>query len=851
MIRPATSAGIEQYCRANSFVMTFTKGIIGDTVLDGICTVLHLCNSDFEPDASFLSLGGDSLTATSLSIFCKKRGFSLSVPTILQHQDIHTLFKCVKPIRSKRLFAENSSDHAASLQAWDTSPPKRSQATKSATSFTTPRLVHTTGSLQHGGLILTEMQLALIHSNRVSPGSNVISFIEVYRSKDLRVMREAWNTVITTEPIFRIYGSVHDGTETIALHSTAHVRWIEVVTHDQHEYNAQINKCPQHSSIGTSFKIVTLDQGLEESRISAIIWQVHHALIDGWSASNVYQKVRRVAEGQRIQAGRPFWKVAMDLITLQGRLSHTCKDFWLQQRLQFPSPASEIVLPLPKHVDSDTPCCRTSKSISLDLPLDEIKSYVRSQDITLAALYYGAWALVLSKYTDSDTIMFGMVTSGRDLPLDGADDTIGPLMNTLPLNVIIEGKQASQAFLRAIFRQMIRLGSMQCSTPADGFSRDFASIITREFEFKYIEPARVQPIHRNSFNLVSDVPLSIFILNDGNIRLCYHSDKYRSSNMESLCGDYQEAISALLKPHTTLQHCLEMMVMPRRQGLLDLGNCYSPRTSSSSINKLGLVTLFESVASHYPTAVALQKGNQLVTYSKLDALANRVAQKLRSLVVPGERVCVHADRSLYWIVAIYGILKAGAVYVPLDPSAPAAVRDANFRTVSGKVFLTPRMRDHSFLPPSCSHFLSVEHIIRQKHSTKVGITGLPLKKTAIPNPPAYICFTSGSTGMPKAVLCTHEGLVAFQTDEEVRLFARPGIKISQIMSPSFDGSIHEIFSTLSYGATLVLADPAHPFGHLSSVDSAVLTPSLANVLDPSDYPNLEYVRRFHKIHEQY
>ena len=108
--------------------------------------------------------------------------------------------------------------------------------------------------------------------------------------------------------------------------------------------------------------------------------------------------------------------------------------------------------------------------------------------------------------------------------------------------------------------------------------------------------------------------------------------------------------------------------------------------------------------------------------------------------------------------------------------------------------------------------------------------------------PAYICFTSGSTGKPKAVLCSHEGLVAFQTDPEVRLFAAPGVRIAQIMSPAFDGSIHEIFSALSYGATLVLAhDEQDKLAHLAKVDSAILTPSVAGALDPANFPRLRNV----------
>ena len=819
-------------------------------VLDGICTVLQLPNPDVDHNASFISLGGDSLTALSLSIFCKKRSISLPVPTILQSRNIKLLLGNLGPTALKRsldsdLQLDNELDCAVSLQASDSPRRKRARTTNSDESFTSST-VHTTDASLHGNLVLTEMQLALMHGSRVNPGSNIISFIEEYRGEDLPIMKKAWNTVITSEPIFRIYGSLHDDQNRIEMHNNASVRWVDVVTRNQDEYDAEINRAPLHSSINTSFKVVTLDRGMQESSTSTIIWRVHHAMIDGWSASCIYQKVRQVAEGHIIQAGTPFTKIALDLLTLQESSRNRFKKFWAEQRLQFPSPATEIVVPSSNFSGLHTPCERTSKSITLDLPLDEIKTYVQNHDLTPAALYYSAWALVLSIYADSDTVMFGIVTSGRNLPLDGADDTIGPLINTIPFNRAIDREQVGLAFLQDSFRHMIMLGSMQCSAPVDGFSRNFSSVIAQEIELTYTLPAKVRPISHNSFKMVSDVPLSILIHHNGNVRLCYQSDKYQSSDMESLCRDYQRAICALLKPLANLQDCFEMLLEPHHERLMNLGNCKSPRTFSSH-TRVDLVTLFESVALLHPTTIALQQGDHLIAYSKLQELADRLAQELRILVRPGECVCVHADRSIYWIVAIYGILKAGAVYAPLDPTAPAAIRDVNFRTVSGKIFLAPRTCPKGSIPASCSHFLSVEDIVLEKPSPRLETSKICPRASAIPDAPAYVCFTSGTTGKPKPVLCTHESLVSFQRDEEIRLFAKPGVKISQIMSPSFDGSIHEVFSALSYGATLVLTDPARPFEHLGSVNAAILTPSLAKVLSPSDYPNLQNVSHAHKL----
>ena len=152
--------------------------------------------------------------------------------------------------------------------------------------------------------------------------------------------------------------------------------------------------------------------------------------------------------------------------------------------------------------------------------------------------------------------------------------------------------------------------------------------------------------------------------------------------------------------------------------------------------------------------------------------------------------------------------------------------------------MTPFTAQIDQIPPSCTSSLSAENVLTESHEP-----ALEHRDQARPSSEAYICFTSGSTGQPKGVICTHEGLVAFQSDLEVRLFAQPGRRISQIMSVAFDGSIHEIFSALSYGATLVLQSGADPFAHLKNVDSAILSPSIAHALNPNHFPKLQTVRQ--------
>src|SRR5207253_2646811 len=106
-------------------------------------------------------------------------------------------------------------------------------------------------------------------------------------------------------------------------------------------------------------------------------------------------------------------------------------------------PAGELALQEPRTPDS----IAAIENISFTIPINKISTAARQTGVSLAAWYQAAWAMVLSMYTDSASVVFGTVLSGRNLPVAGADDTIGPLINTLPFHASIDPKQSVAAFL--------------------------------------------------------------------------------------------------------------------------------------------------------------------------------------------------------------------------------------------------------------------------------------------------------------------------------------------------------------------------------------------------------------------
>lgn len=788
-------------------------------ILEELSSLLHVEVTDIDLKTGFVSLGGDSISAIALSEVCKRRGYFLPVSEILSCASINDVLANISVIM-KPLVSETRNI--------DLPPPL------------TDDLVRTTSE----SIPMTELQLTLFQGSEKAPGTNVVLFRETCLTDMLPKMRRAWQQVIEAIPIFRTKLEIVDGVGRLTLQEKAGFCWQEVHVYDEAAFNSELEFNPGELDALLSFKVVTLNRGYSSQRYSSITWRVHHALIDGISAQLIYRKVLHALHNQPIDPGTSFLALAQAITKVHDESCDRARDFWIEVHKQHKS--ADGGLPLPVQASPFVSTSQSHKvgiaSVCFQLPLGQLCT-VNKQGISLAALYHGAWALVLSLCLDSDSIVFGGVFSGRTLGLPGIHDTIGPVINSLPFHVVVDRKMSASDYLCRIFRRMMDLESMAFSQPQDGFTRNYSSTLAAEIDMPVPPYGDGQ---KPEFSMTSDVPLNVSFRNDGTLRICYNQSIFCEADVNRLAQLFRAAILTLTPSTGTIETCLNQMVSSEHiEVLRHIGNAVTQETTVISVTD-DLVTLFERVVQEYPHIMAIERGDHAFTYNQLDAMAAQIAWKIRPHITPGSVVCVHADGSINWIVAIWGILKAGATYSALDVKLPSNIRNDNFETANARLLLVPYTFQKSTVPETCRLCFSIEELLK---CTAIG--EWPSRVHSTPAANAYICFTSGSTGKPKGVVCTHAGLVAFQKDLDVRLFAQPGTRIAQTMSPAFDGSIHEIFSALCHGATLVLGDPNNPLQHLRMVDSVLMTPSIARALDPKNYPRLKYVYMVGEILPQY
>ncbi len=218
-----------------------------------------------------------------------------------------------------------------------------------------------------------------------------------------------------------------------------------------------------------------------------------------------------------------------------------------------------------------------------------------------------------------------------------------------------------------------------------------------------------------------------------------------------------------------------------------------------SASTLFVHQLFENTAQQYPNAIAVQCGAQSLSYSALNEMSNRVAALLQSREVPqGAAVGVCIDRSIELMPILLGILKAGAAYLPLDPTFPPE-RLAYMAEDANAAYLFTQADYEQLLPATIPHF--------DIHRDWDTLAQFPDENLSLPLPPdslIYLIYTSGSTGRPKGVQVYHRGVVNLL----LSMASKPGLttqdRMLAVTTICFDMHVPELFLPLCVGARICL-----------------------------------------------
>ncbi|MDQ2870861.1 MAG: amino acid adenylation domain-containing protein [Acidobacteriota bacterium] len=540
-----------------------------------------------------------------------------------------------------------------------------------------------------------------------------------------------------------------------------------------------------------------------------------HLLLDRWSRFLVLKEVLAeyaVDGGREISrpAPRPFREY---IAWVQRQDRKASEAFWRGALAGFRTPTS---LRLDSGVASAATSSPREATLRLSSELSEkLREFARRNRLTLNTLVQGAWAILASRYSSEEDVIFGATVSGRPPELPDVDTMVGLFINTLPVRVLVPGQGEVFEWLKGLQQQLVELRQHEHSSLLDihGWSEVprgtplFESLVV----FENIGNEADAEVGRGPLVLErvrsigggTNYPLTLMAAPGDRLsfKLQGASSGYDDATLGRMIGHLGNLLGemAAASPGVRISNLRIVSDAERRQ-LLDEWN----RTDADYPRDATVHGLFEEQAGRRPEALALVCGQERLTYGELNQRANRLARHLvRRGVGPETLVGVCVDRSPEMVVALLGILKAGGAYVPLDAAYPPArleltLRDAGVPLVVTQEKLETLLPDGSFA------------------KVRVDADRVDIEREAAENPGpraspeslAYVIYTSGSTGVPKGVAIEHHSTVALLcwAREAYSSHELGGVLAST--SICFDLSVFELFAPLSAGGTVILAENA-------------------------------------------
>lgn len=536
-----------------------------------------------------------------------------------------------------------------------------------------------------------------------------------------------------------------------------------------------------------------------------IVWTIHHILLGGWSLDTALEEIYSIYDSllnnqtPQLSASIPY-TTYIDFLKNSVDPSRN-KRFWKKYLADFT--LSHIAHnTIGQH---DYPYEFEYSTHTVDPVLShKIKMCAKqNQSYSLNTLMLFAWSLLLSRYTGSFDVLFGIVVSTRHTKFSAENTILGPLLNTLPFRHIINEDDTVRRSLNTIQRNVAKI-TQHCHTPLStiqhwlNVSSELALfntlVIFENFPFTF----KNENIHDFSIKEIHHFPLTLTVLPQDNLKFVLRYNKRLIS--ESVCENILASFCLILEEMTEdisiLSKSIDILPKHQKQHVLN-----PSALNIKSYPKKTIAQLFDECSHRKPDKIALVCDENQFTYDYLSNISNQWANYLISLGVKvGDSIAVYCDRSESLVFALLAILKSGAAYVPIDQHLPNKQIEYIVDTVKAKfIIVDAKTIAHVNLKTN----IPIMNISDSK-LIETSPTDL-LKINSDPNNLAYIAFTSGTSGLPKGIRVRQNSVinVVYSVFKSINV-TNQDVFLS-VTSISFDISVLEILGSLIWGMQLVLA----------------------------------------------
>ena len=533
----------------------------------------------------------------------------------------------------------------------------------------------------------------------------------------------------------------------------------------------------------------------------------HHILADGWSVPVLARELFAVyAAGGDVSVLAPVTPYREFLAWLAGQDREAARAAWAAELAGLDEPT--LLVPAETGRVSVAPGQVTAELG--DELAGALAGWARSAGVTLNTVVQGAWGLLVGRLSGRDDVVFGVTVAGRPPELPGVESMLGLFINTIPARVrldpgepvaeLLAGLQDRQSALFA--HQYLGLAEIQ---RAAGPGAVFDTLMVYENYPVVLEGEEAGDLRvtGGGGRDATHYPLSLIVVPHDGLRLVlgHRPDLFDAVTARSIAGRLVRVLGQVAADPNVRVSQVEVVDAAERRRLTQEWN-----DTAAVVPDLTLAGLFGAQVARSPDAVAVVCGGEALSYREVGARAGRLAGYLAGLGAgPESVVAVVLERSALMVAAVLGVVRAGAAYLPVDPGFPAA-RIAFMLADAAPVCVVTAAAAAGGLPED-----GLPRVVLDDPATGAAVAACPPAVAGAASVgvrgghPAYVMFTSGSTGGPKGVVVPQAGVVnrLWWMQEEYGLGA--GERVLHKTPLGFDVSVWELFWPLVTGGCLVVA----------------------------------------------
>ncbi|MEM7252664.1 MAG: amino acid adenylation domain-containing protein, partial [Pseudomonadota bacterium] len=576
------------------------------------------------------------------------------------------------------------------------------------------------------------------------------------------------------------------------------------------------------------------------------VFSHHHLILDGWSTNLLLNDVLEAyaTGGLSTPSPPPFG----DFVGwLRGRDEEAAGQYW-HEALASAAPAA---FPSAGVATGDRQAIYRERVVELSTTqTGELEEMARQHNLTTNTVLQGAWGLLISRYTDSRDVIFGVTTSGRPAALNDSGRMVGLFINTLPLRVRLSPERALADWLVDLQRQnstmrecgyhgladIRRWASIEDDLPLFESLLVFDNFPTVSPESGSAMDVAIRPLGERDSTVLSrhaaernHYPLTLVAVpgRQMQLRFAYSLARVSPDWVDDLIERFLSMLTRMVADPTLPVGA--MGLTPERGGSpriepgverdaelnanldanpqlgLESGRVSdSPTQSVVPRGSRGLTEALERHRQTHPEGIALVSSRATLTWGELVARSERVARYLASRGVGrGDVVAVLLPRSVEWVIGLVATWRIGAVFMPFDDATPTGRLHRLFAAIEPSLcVVADRDRDTSLPSDRVHRWATMEGAI--DHADTVPNPSVQCDADEM----AYILFTSGSTGQPKPVGISHRALNTYVASVTERLDLGVGLGFGWLSNVGTDLGLTGVSCALWGGYRLNIIDDA-------------------------------------------